>query len=94
VEVGKVAEALKYILSRDVVDKTGLTARYDVHLEWTPDAALNPVPPTDPNLAPPQDATGPSLFTALEEQLGLRLESRKGATEVIVIDHVERPDEN
>lgn len=66
-----------------VIDKTGLTGQFDFTLEWTP-GGIN---------APP-DATGPSIFTAVEEQLGLKLTSGKGPVEVIVVDHVERPSAN
>lgn len=83
-----------------VLDKTGLTGKYDIDLTWTPDetegmmmrppdgatpAAGNPPPPT---------TTGPSIFTALEEQLGLKLEAHKEPGEVIVIDHIEQPSAN
>jgi uncharacterized protein (TIGR03435 family) len=67
------------VLVRPILDRTGLKGAFDVDLEWTPDE--NP------------DA-GPSVFTALEEQLGLKLEARKGPVDVLVIDHVERPTEN
>lgn len=50
--------------------------------------------PTGAPLSPPIDANGPSLFTALAEQLGLKLEPEKGPVEIMVIDHVERPSEN
>ena len=75
---------------RTVLDKTGLTGKYDISLHWTPDepAMLNGAP------APPSDASGPSLFTALQEQLGLKLESQKGPVPGVVIDHLERPTEN
>jgi len=63
-----------------VVDKTGLTGRYDWELRWSRDPALDP--------------GQPSLFTALQEQLGLRLEPDKAAIDVVVIDHVEKPTEN
>ena len=66
-----------------VIDKTGLSGQFDFTLEWTL-GGIN---------APP-DATGPSIFTAVEEQLGLKLTSGKGPVEVIVIDHVERPSDN
>lgn len=69
---------------RPVINQTGLTGLYDVTLDWTP----NPVADTNP------DASGPSLFTALEEQLGLRLVEIKGPVEVVVIDHIEKPSEN
>jgi uncharacterized protein (TIGR03435 family) len=73
------------------VDKTGLKGLYDVKLEWTPDAGLAaPVNPGAAVSAP----DGPSLFTALEEQLGLKLEPSKGPLPVLVIDSIERPSEN
>jgi len=67
---------------RTVVDKTGLTGNYDIDLKWTPD---------DQQGTP--DA-GPSLFTALEEQLGLKLVPAKGPVDKLVVDHVEKPSEN
>jgi len=83
---------------RVVVDKTGLTGNYDWTLHWTPES---PAPlfkgadnnPT-PEGAPAPDTSGPTLFTALEEQLGLKLESQKGNVETLVIDSVEQPTEN
>jgi uncharacterized protein (TIGR03435 family) len=75
---------------RPVVDKTGLKGLYDFQLRWTPNAALNP----DANQTIPASPPGPSLFNALEEQLGLKLESGKGPLPVLVIDRVERPSEN
>jgi uncharacterized protein (TIGR03435 family) len=94
------ARLLSQQLGRTVIDKTGLTAKYDFTLHWTPDegegasfpgAGGGPQPT---NSAPPSDSSGPSLFTALQEQLGLKLESQKGPVEIIVIEHVERPSEN
>jgi uncharacterized protein (TIGR03435 family) len=87
-------------LGRTVVDKTGLTGKYDFTLKWTPDERQAPMfkgtegsqPGTDS--APPPESTGPSIFTAIQEQLGLKLEAQKGTVEVLVIDHVERPSEN
>jgi bla regulator protein blaR1 len=86
-------------LGRTVVDKTGLTGEYDFTLTWTPDepqpgmSQSNDGPPAaNPDAG--NNPTGPSLFTALEEQLGLKLESSKGPEEVIVIDHIEQPSAN
>ncbi len=81
-------------LGRLVVDETGLKGHYDWTLKWTPEQ-IDPMfrgPAGAP--APPPDASGPSIFTALEEQLGLRLEARKGPVEVLVIDSIERPSPN
>ena len=65
-------------LDRVVVDRTGLRGFYDLKLRWSPDAVNGA-------------ADAPSLFTALQEQLGLKLEPTKGVVDVLVIDHVERP---
>jgi uncharacterized protein (TIGR03435 family) len=70
---------------RPVLDKTGLKGLYDFRLQWTPDR------PFSASSATPQ---GPSLFDALEEQLGLHLASGKGSLPVLVIDSVQRPPEN
>jgi bla regulator protein blaR1 len=91
------ARALSQQLGRTVADKTGLTGNYDYTLQWTPDDAPPPMaggqggPPHNDNGS---DAVGPSLFTALQEQLGLKLESSKGKVDVIVIDHIDMPSEN
>jgi uncharacterized protein (TIGR03435 family) len=78
------------VLDRPVLDKTGLTGKYDFDLEWTPDDSQ-----FDGHMPPiKQDNSGkPDLFAAMQ-QLGLRLESGKGPVPVVVIDHVERPSEN
>lgn len=94
------ARALSGQLGRTVVDKTGLTGLYNFTLQWTPDqqqAQMFKGPgagPEGPDGAPPPDASGPSIFTAVQEQLGLKLESAKGSVEILVIDHVEPPSEN
>lgn len=75
---------------RIVVDRTGLEGTYDIDLTFTPDRMPQGTPP--PGVPMPSiDPNGPSLFTALQEQLGLKLESERAPVEVIVIDHVERP---
>jgi uncharacterized protein (TIGR03435 family) len=73
---------------RVILDRTGLEGRYAITLEWTPDRAPLPLAGD----APPSDK--PPLVTALQEQLGLKLESERGPVDVIVVDHVERPAEN
>jgi uncharacterized protein (TIGR03435 family) len=79
------------LLGRNVVDRTGLTGTYDVHLKWAVDS---PSAPGGPGTTPSSDATGPSIFTALQEQLGLKLESARGPVNVLVVDHIERPSPN
>ena len=77
---------------RLVIDRTGLTGRFDLDLEWTPDQMPPPPPPgAPPSVLPPPPADGPSLFAAIQEQLGLKLEATRGPVEVLVIDSAERP---
>jgi uncharacterized protein (TIGR03435 family) len=82
-----VVESLASVLGRPVKDSTGLTGYYDFRLEWTPDEPDNKANNTG-------DQTGPSIFTAVQEQLGLRLDARRAPSEVLVIDHAELPAEN
>jgi uncharacterized protein (TIGR03435 family) len=78
-----------------VLDKTGLTGQYDIKLEFTPEDGAGRGPGDGPDGgAPPPETSGPSIFTALQEQLGLKLESSKGPVEIIIIDRVEKPSEN
>ena len=79
-------------VGRIVVDKTGLTGGYDFNLTWTPDQ-MPQRPPGMPE-PPPIDPNGPSIFTAVQEQLGLKLDSQRGPVSVLVIDHVEHPVED
>ena len=76
------AEQLSYVAGRVVVDRTNLSGRFDVKLQWTPDGT--PIGENSP----------PALFTAIQEQLGLRLDSAKEPVDVLVIDHVELPSAN
>jgi len=82
------------VLDKPVSDKTGLTGKYDFTLNWTPDETQY----TGMGIHVPQAVSNPNappeLFTALQEQLGLKLEAHKTPAEVLVIDHVERPSEN
>jgi len=80
-------------VDRPVMDRTGLTERYDFSLDFAPDeGAFFGMMATRPPL--PDGEAKPSLFTAVEQQLGLRLEATKGPVEIFVIDHAERPSEN
>lgn len=80
ISMGDLAGALTRQTGRPMEDRTGITGEIDVRLEW------------DDGLG--GDSTTPSIFTALEEQLGLKVNPAKGKVEVIVIDHVEKPSEN
>jgi len=94
VTMAQLASALSGQLSAIVVDKTGIEGRFDASFQWTPDQPMR-LKSGEPAPAPPPDATpGPSIFTAIQEKLGLRLESRKVPTEVIVVDRANRPSEN
>jgi uncharacterized protein (TIGR03435 family) len=90
------AETLTRLLSRelgrDIIDRTGIEGKYDLTLRWTSDNS----PASVPGVTDGEDSTdpGPSIFTAIPEQLGLKLESAKGPVRVLVIDHVEMPSEN
>jgi uncharacterized protein (TIGR03435 family) len=82
---------LALVLGRTVADKTGLTGRYDIDLNYAPERQLPPgveIPGT------PADPNGPSIYTAVREQLGLKLDQQRDQEEVLVIDHIERPSEN
>ncbi len=80
VPLSELASNLGNQLGRFAIDRTGLNGRYDFVLEWDPDQT--------------GDSPGPSLFTAVREQLGLRLEPGKGQVQVLVIDRAEKPTEN
>jgi uncharacterized protein (TIGR03435 family) len=85
---------LTELTGRKVLDETGLKGNYDFSLQWMPDrVSQQPVAPPRDGVSP-QEFSGPSLFSAVQEQLGLKLTPTKGPVEVLVIDHVERPTEN
>lgn len=83
VTLSDLAGNLAFPLDRTVIDKTGLTGRYDFQLRWTADGVA-----TGATDAPPD------LFTAIQEQLGLKLQAAKGPVTTLVIDHVDQPAEN
>jgi hypothetical protein len=86
--IGSLAGGPIRFAGRSVVDETGLAGYYDYELRWTPDQPPEPRPGEPPLVI---DPNGPSLSTALQEQLGLRLESRRVPMKVVVIDHAESP---
>jgi uncharacterized protein (TIGR03435 family) len=94
------AGMLTLALGRTVLDKTNLAGSYDLTLQWTTDRAELPIPKSPDSSqrgaeAPSvSDPVWPSIFTAIQEQLGLKLEEGKGPVAIIVIDHVEKPSGN
>jgi uncharacterized protein (TIGR03435 family) len=86
VAMSELARVLAIPLSRPVIDRTALTGAYDIRLQFTDNAAsATPLPADAPNSV---------IFTALQEQLGLKLESTKGPVDILVIDHIDRPTAN
>ena len=85
------ATVLSNFVQRVVLDRTQLAGAFDFRLSWTPDRIPQGAPPPGAPPLPPVDPNGPSLFAALQEQLGLKLESTRAPLEVLVIDRVERP---
>ena len=77
------ALCMQFFLDRPAVDQTGIAGRWDFVLQWTPNESAV----TDPNAAP-------GIFTAVQEELGLKLEPVKAQADVLVIEHVERPSAN
>lgn len=86
ISMATLAASLAPFVSRFVVDKTGLTGGYDVELTWTPEHG--PAPDAR------DDSSGPTVFTALQEQLGMKLTAEKGPVDVLVVEHIEEPSPN
>jgi uncharacterized protein (TIGR03435 family) len=78
-------------LDRPIVDRTGIAGKFDYKLSWTPDSSQFDGNPPGPARS---DENAPSLYTAIQEQLGLKLEAAREPTDVLIIDRVERPSEN
>ncbi|MBI4906421.1 MAG: TIGR03435 family protein [Acidobacteria bacterium] len=101
VSMAQLAQQLAQALGRSVIDKTELQGSYEVTLEWTPEAGHGGggpfgggAPPPNPDAVAGAGGSGPTIFTAVQEQLGLRLESSKGPVEILVIDNAAKPSEN
>jgi len=97
--IAMLARQLGLQLGRNVIDKTGLAGVYDFALEWTPEPGQGGGPEAfgfPPGTPGPSNATfnGPSIYTAVQEQLGLRLDSQRGPAEVLVVDFVDKPSAN
>ena len=93
ITVAELARSLSLALGRQVLDRTMLKGLYDVSLEWMPDIS-QPMDIYDPTLPFPRYTGAPSIYTAIEEGVGLRLVSAKGPVDVLVIDSVQAPTEN
>jgi len=99
IQISGITQMLAQQLGRPVIDKTDIKGNYDFNLQWTPDETQRGIgiagmdrPAADSPL--PADTSGPSLFTAVQEQLGLKLEASKGPVETLVIDRVEKASGN
>jgi uncharacterized protein (TIGR03435 family) len=96
IPISRLAEILANQLGRPVLDQTGLTGLYDYTLQFSPEGLAGGPAATTPASDPALDKEdAPSVFTAVQEQLGLRLQQKNGPVDVLVIDHVEKtPTEN
>ncbi len=95
VKVAMIADQLSRIVGRSVIDKTGLTGSYDFNLKYLPEGAA-PMGrgPESAEASAPSDSQMPSIFAAVQEQLGLKLEGQKGPVDLYIIDRLEKPSEN
>jgi uncharacterized protein (TIGR03435 family) len=89
----ELADLLGWVMGRPVIDSTGIAGIYEYRLEWTPDESQiqGELAATAPEFADPH---AQSIFTAIQEQLGLKLEAGKGPVQILVIDHAEKPSQN
>ena len=96
VTMDALANQLANHVGRNVVNKTGLSGEFDVDLEWSPDPNQSgPFGGPPPGEAPPPvDSSGPSIFTAVQDKLGLKLEASKAAVKMIVVGSIEKPSDN
>jgi bla regulator protein blaR1 len=94
ITISNLVRVLSQQLGRTIVDETGLAGKYDFTVQWTPDERAGPMSAATQGGGSSADSSEPSIFTAIQEQLGLKLESRKVPVEILVIDHVEAPSEN
>lgn len=98
VTTAMLADMLSRITGRSVIDKTGLAGSYDFTLKYTPEGAAPMLKPgggaDGADAPPPAESDRPSIFVAVQEQLGLKLESQRGPVDLYVIDKIEKPSEN
>jgi uncharacterized protein (TIGR03435 family) len=93
------AQMLAQPLGRPVTDKTGIEGKFDIDMRWTPEpgqgfGGFGTGGPPPPEAIAASDTGGPSIFTAVQEQLGLKLETQKGPVEIIVVESAAKPTEN
>ncbi len=90
--IAQLVQMLSNSTGRPVVDKTGLTGAYDFSLRFAPEpGSFGPLGAPPPGVLPAPDPDAPNLYTAVQEQLGLKMESARGPVEVVVIDRLEKP---
>ena len=91
--ISMLVQMLSDITGRPVIDKTGLTGLHDFTLKFAPEAVSGPfsLPQPGANVQPPSDPNAPNVYTAVQEQLGLKLENARAPVEVVVIDRFEKP---
>jgi len=92
--MARLARELSNVVGRPVVDETGLQGHFELKLEWTPEQNLARAPPRDGEITAPMDDPGTSIFVALQEQLGLRLQTQRGPVPVLIVDHADKPSAN
>jgi uncharacterized protein (TIGR03435 family) len=92
--IADVARGMQEVfMDRPVVDQSGLTGRYDFELRWTPDESQSYCP-ANPARSRDDSTARPGLYTAIQEQLGLKLSATKAPIQVMIIDHLETPSDN
>jgi bla regulator protein blaR1 len=97
ISIVNLASFLSDPLGRKIIDKTGISGLYDINIQWAPDPGqpdLTGMPKPPGFQPPPAENTAPSIFIAIQEQLGLKLEPDKGPVDFFIIDSVEKPSEN
>jgi uncharacterized protein (TIGR03435 family) len=95
VPMARIARELSPFAGRTVQDETGLTGSFDFQLTWTPDQGVSKIDGDKVKAAGiTLDPSGPSFFSAIQEQLGLKLQPKKGRVKILVIDHADRPSQN
>ena len=94
IPASELARTLSLVMDRTVIDRTGFGGLFDLQMTFLPDESTPAMPPPPPDVAAALESKTPSILSALQEQLGLKLESTRGPVEVIVIDHAERPSAN